>query len=87
MSETKKLTLSIDAKSIRKAKKIATLRNKSVSAMVQEFFDNLTEDSFLKKKEAIQRIRSSKFSLPINFDYEKARRKYYTLKHKSKKDD
>lgn len=44
-----KLTLSVEERTIRKAKRVAELRHTSVSSMVAEYVDGLDDEEFMAK--------------------------------------
>ncbi len=76
----KKLTLSLNEAVIEKAKIYAKKTGKSLSGLVENFFDNLTEKTISEGiSERISRI-SGKIELPANFDYKEELRK--TLEEK-----
>jgi len=53
---TAKLTLSINEKTIEKAKRISRKRGKSISKMVEEYLDSISEKEE-KKESAVDKIR------------------------------
>ncbi|HXL55754.1 MAG TPA: DUF6364 family protein [Chitinophagaceae bacterium] len=53
---TTKLTLSINEKTIEKAKRISRKRGKSISRMVEEYLDSISEREE-KKESAVDKIR------------------------------
>ncbi|HXL55223.1 MAG TPA: DUF6364 family protein [Chitinophagaceae bacterium] len=53
---TTKLTLSINEKTIEKAKRISRKRGKSISKMVEEYLDSISEGEE-KKESAVDKIR------------------------------
>jgi len=83
---TTKLSLSIKEETIERAKRISRKRGKSISKMVEEYFESIFE----KENEAnpleailkITRAHKSKVTLPANADYKKMvnhwRHKEYT---------
>lgn len=77
----KKLTLSLNEAVIEKAKIYAQQTGKSLSGMVENFFENLTEKSPSSAvSERISRI-SGKIELPADFDYKDELRKNLEAKH------
>ena len=53
---TTKLTLSINEKTIQKAKRISRRRGKSISKMVEEFLDSISEKE-VEKESALDKTR------------------------------
>ncbi len=77
----KKLTLSLNEAVIEKAKIYAQQTGKSLSGMVENFFENLTEKPLSSGvSERISRI-SGKIELPADFDYKDELRKNLEAKH------
>ena len=77
----KKLTLSLDEDIIEKAKVYASQTGKSLSSLVEDFFENLTEKSSSTDiSSKIKRI-SGKIEIPTEFDLEEELRKGLEEKH------
>lgn len=77
----KKLTLSLNEAVIEKAKIYADETGKTLSGLVENFFESLTEKSYDSGvSERIRRI-SGKIELPANFDYKEELRKNLEAKH------
>lgn len=77
----KKLTLSLNEAVIEKAKIYAEQTGKSLSGLVENFFENLTQKhSNEGVSERISRI-SGKVELPADFDYKEELRKNLEAKH------
>lgn len=77
----KKLTLSLDEDIIEKAKIYASQTGRSLSSLVEDFFENLTEKSSSTQISAkIKRI-SGKIEVPTDFDWEEELRKGLEEKH------
>lgn len=76
-----KLTLSMDEKVINHAKRIARRRGKSLSKMVEEYFNSIPEKQSLKGS-AVERIEKriapylDKINLPANRDYKELIREW-----------
>ncbi len=68
---TTKLTLSIDEETVRRAKQISRKRGKSLSKMIEEYLNSITEKE--EKPSAMGRIRQlmkdKKINVPDNVDY------------------
>jgi acetolactate synthase regulatory subunit len=71
-----KLTLSIKEETIERAKRISKKRGKSISKMVEEYFDNISEqENNVNPLEAILQVtrkHKSKIELPVDGDYDRA---------------
>jgi hypothetical protein len=90
---TRKLTLSINEKTIQKAKRISRRRGKSISKMVEEYLNNIVEKE--NKSDPIEEImeimkkHTSKVPLPADGNYNKMvnewRYEEYMKKSKSKR--
>lgn len=78
---TKKLTLSMDEKTIMKAKFISKQKGSSVSQMVQTFFNEFDEKGSknIYKVEAMSGILKDK--VPADFDLKKFKQEYLAKKH------
>ncbi len=71
---TTKLTLSINEKTVQRAKRISRSRGKSISKMVEEFLDSISEKEEQKESpmERINKIMEpyrNKLKLPENSNY------------------
>jgi len=73
---TKKLTLSVNEKTIEKAKRISRKRGKSISKMIEEYLDSINEKE-MRKETAVDRINKimdkyrDKIEIPENTNYKK----------------
>jgi hypothetical protein len=70
---TTKLTLTLDDKVIKRAKRYARAKGRSVSELVESYFKSLTEpdkESPEKLAPAVKSLMGS-FKAPANFDYRK----------------
>ncbi len=70
---TTKLTLTIDEAVIRKAKKYAQKKERSLSNLIENYLKALTNEEVSPKEELTATVKSLKglFKLPENFDYKK----------------
>ena len=68
-----KLTLSIDKKTVGRAKKFARERNRSLSNLVENYLKLITKNSPCGEPEYSSRVKSllGSVSLPEDFDYKK----------------
>jgi hypothetical protein len=80
---TTKLTLTLDDKVIRQAKRYARAKGRSVSELVESYFKSITEAGDNESDELTSSVKSlmGSFKAPENFDYKKVlrdekRRKY-----------
>ncbi len=79
-----KLTLNIESATIKKTKAYSKRRNKSISAIVQEYLDKITLKKFNgeNKETFSQRFRKSFPSKPVkNYDYKKVINEYRDEKY------
>lgn len=77
----KKLTLSLNESVIERAKIYADQTGKSLSGLVENFFQSLTEESHPSEiSDRISRI-SGKIEIPADFDYKEELRKNLEAKH------
>jgi hypothetical protein len=77
----KKLALSLDEDIIQKAKNYASQTGKSLSSLVEDFFESLTEKpTSTQISSKIKRI-SGKIEIPADFDLEEELRKGLEEKH------
>jgi len=70
---TTKLTLTLDDKVIRGAKRYAKEKGRSVSELVESYFKSITELNENKSDELTSSVKSlmGSFKAPGNFDYKK----------------
>ncbi|HEY4207130.1 MAG TPA: DUF6364 family protein [Puia sp.] len=68
---TTKLTLSLDDKVIRNAKRYARAKGRSVSELVESYFKSLTDSNSHPSEELTSSVRSlmGSFKAPKNIDY------------------
>ena len=80
---TTKLTLTLNDKVIRNAKRYAKSKGRSVSELVESYFMSLTESEHNKDSELTPAIRSlmGSFKAPEDFDYKEVLRKEKIRKH------
>lgn len=81
-----KLTLNLDARTIKKAKKLAVTNRTSLSKMVEVYFHMLTKNKDRQNdiSPAIKEL-SGIIKLPRGFDEKKEYRKYILKKYSAKK--
>jgi len=80
-----KLTLSMDAEVIKRAKEFAKKNQTSLSQLIENYFSNLTMKEKKDGKEEISasvKSLSGILQLPQNFDYKKDREQYIQEKYK-----
>jgi hypothetical protein len=82
-----KLTLKLDKKTIEKAKKYASMHQKSLSRIIESYLQSLLEETRDTEKEKIEispfvKSMSQGKSLPLDIDYKKEYAEYLTEKHK-----
>ncbi|HSD09261.1 DUF6364 family protein [Flavobacterium sp.] len=77
-----KLTLSLDKEVIEKAKSYAKQTGRSLSELVEAYFENLTSKSE-KEDEIHPKVKKliGRITLPEDFDENKARDEYYKEKY------
>ena len=78
---TRKLTLSINEKTVLKARRISRRRGKSISRMVEEYLNSITEkdnqkESVVKKTSGVLKDR-----IPAGVDWKKTKTEYLKKKH------
>lgn len=80
---TTKLTLTLDDKVIRRAKRYARDKGRSVSELVEHYFRSLTDPEEEDPKELSPSIKSlmGSFKAPKDFDYKKVLREEKHRKH------
>ena len=78
---TTKLTLSIEEHTIEKAKILSLKRGKSISKMVQEYLDSIT-DKDENKASAVDKLSGVlKNKVPANIEWKKTKTDYLKKKH------
>lgn len=77
----KKLTLSLDESVIQKAKIYAEKTGSSLSGLVEDYFEKITESSPEKKISPRLKSIAGKINLPENFDEEQELRRALEEKH------
>jgi hypothetical protein len=80
---TTKLTLTLDDKVIRNAKRYAKTKGHSVSELVENYFKSLTGSGGNAPEELTSSVRSlmGSFKAPADFDYKKILREERRRKH------
>jgi Family of unknown function (DUF6364) len=80
---TTKLTLTLDDKVIRQAKRYARAKGRSVSELVESYFKSITEPNSNQSEELTSSVKSlmGSFKAPKNFDYKKILRDEKQYKH------
>lgn len=78
---TRKLTLSINEKTVEKARRISRRRGKSISRMVEEYLDSISEkkdqgESLVKQSSGILKGR-----VPANLDWKTTKAGYLKKKY------
>lgn len=78
---TRKLTLSINEKTVLKAKRISRRRGKSISKMVEEYLNSITEKE--EQKESLVKKSSGVLESKIaaNLDWKKTKADYLKKKY------
>jgi len=78
---TKKLTLSINEKTVQKAKRISRRRGKSLSKIVEEYLNSITEKE--EQKESLVKKSSGVLEgkVPVNLDWKKSKADYLKKKY------
>ncbi len=76
-----KLTLSIEKSVIEKAKLYAKNTGKSLSEIIQNFLETLTEENTVEEPSTKLKMLHGAVKLPKNFDEEKELREYLENKH------
>ncbi len=78
---TTKLTLSIEEHTIEKAKILSLRRGKSISKMVEEYLNSIT-DKEENKESAVEKLSGSlKNKIPANIEWKKTKADYLKKKH------
>jgi len=80
---TTKLTLTLDDKVIRNAKRYARANGRSVSELVESYFKSITESGNDASDELTPAVKSlmGSFKAPKDFDYKKVLREQKLRKH------
>jgi len=80
---TTKLTLTLDDKVIRNAKRYASANGRSVSELVENYFKSITEPGNGSSDELTPTVKSlmGSFKAPKDFDYKKVLREQKLRKH------
>jgi len=78
---TRKLTLSINEKTVEKARRISRRRGKSISRMVEDYLNSITEKE--NHKESVVKKASGilKNKIPVDVDWKKTKTAYLKKKH------
>ena len=78
-----KLTLTIEQSVIRRAKKYASQKGRSLSNIVENFLKNITSEEIVPDKEISPLTKSLKgsFKLPSDFEYKKELKKALSDKY------
>jgi hypothetical protein len=73
---TTKLTLTLDDKVIRRAKRYAKTKGRSVSELVESYFKSITEPDASQSADLTSSVKSllGSFKAPKDFDYKKVLR-------------
>ena len=79
---TRKLTLSINEKTVEKARRISRRRGKSISRMVEEYLNSITEKDEQQKSavDEIKRIMKGKITNK-NLDWKKVKEEHLSKKY------
>ncbi len=78
---TTKLTLSIEESIIKRAKSYAKGTGKSLSEIVEEYLDSITQEDYKGNLSSKLKKIVGSVSLPEDFDEEKELRSYFEEKH------
>jgi hypothetical protein len=78
---TKKLTLSVEKSVIEKAKLYAKHSGRSLSELIENYLETLTEENTDKTLSPALKKIVGKVKLPADFDEEKELRAYFENKH------
>jgi len=76
-----KLTLSINEKTVERAKRISLKRGKSISSMVEEFLNSLTENEDNKESSVKKMSGILQNKIPVTLDWKKVKGDYLNKKH------
>ncbi len=78
-----KLTLSLDGKVIERAKRYSQKKGTSLSKLVEDYFNKLTQGTNVQKKiSSLQELKGIGGPAPKDFDYKEERYKYLMEKYK-----
>ena len=78
---TRKLTLSIDEKTVQKAKRISSRRGKSISKIVEEYLNSLTEKEDLKESLVKKSSGILEGKISSKLDWKKSKADYLKTKY------
>ncbi len=78
---TVKLTLSINEKTVQRAKRISLKRGKSISSMVEEYLNTITEHDDQKESSVKKMSGSLQNTIPADLDWKKVKGEYLNKKH------
>ena len=76
-----KLTLSINEKTVERAKRISLKRGKSISSMVEEFLNSITENEDNKESSVKRMSGILQNKIPVTLDWKKVKREYLNKKN------
>lgn len=76
-----KLTLSINEKTVDRAKRISLKRGKSISSMVEEFLNSSTENEDNKESSVKRMSGILQNKIPVTLDWKKVKREYLNKKN------
>lgn len=76
-----KLTLSINEKTVERAKRISLKSGKSISSMVEEFLNSITENEDNKESSVKRMSGVLQNKIPVTLDWKKVKREYLNKKH------
>ncbi len=78
-----KLTLSLDSKVIERAKRYSQKKGTSLSKLVEDYFNKLTQGAKVQKKlSSLRELKGIGGPVPKDFDYKEERYKYLMEKYK-----
>jgi len=78
---TTKLTLSINEKTVQRAKQISLKRGRSISSMVEEFLNSLTENDDNKESSVKKMSGILQNKIPADLNWKKVKAEYLNKKH------
>ncbi len=78
---TGKLTLSIDASTILRAKRISRKKGKSISSMVSAFLEGLNDKEEIKESFVMKMSGALKDQIPADIDWKNIKQQYQKTKH------
>jgi hypothetical protein len=76
-----KLTLSINEKTVQRAKRISLKRGKSISSMVEEYLNSITEQDDKKESSVKKMSGILQNKIPATLDWKKSKEEYLNKKH------